>query len=197
LLLLKQSLKSLLAKQNQKQQSNTSSDSFSDTDSSSFTVDSFVQSPEIRAYKFISILLSIVFSILFLINLSLNFQLSSLKAELDKKVIASDATTDLEREYISVVKSLAVYKTVKGTKASIYPKTQLLYTDLPEGVSLDKLKVSATSFDLTLSGGNALLFSQFLSSVSRNPLVSTVILDSASLNSGTDNYVVSVKGVFK
>lgn len=127
----------------------------------------------------------------------MNSQLSSLKTELDKKSIASDATTDLEREYLSVAKSLAVYKTVKGTKASIYPKTQLLYTDLPEGVSLDKLKVSATSFDLTLSGGNALLFSQFLASVSRNPLVSTIILDSASLNSGTDNYVVSIKGVFK
>jgi len=98
---------------------------------------------------------------------------------------------------LSVVKSLGVYKSVKGTKASIYPKTQLIYTDLPEGITLTKLKITEKTFEISLSGADALLFSQFLASISRNPLVSTTILETASLNSGTDQYIVSIRGSFK
>lgn len=138
-----------------------------------------------------------VFIFVFCIDLYLNSQLNSLKDILDLKVIENDKNLELESKYISVADSLNIYKKVENSKTSIHPRIQLIYTDLPADLNLNNLKIVDKSFDISLSSENVLLISQFVASISRNPLISSVVLESATLNSGTDLYNVDLRGSFK
>lgn len=160
-------------------------------------VDANFHPKESNRYKLFSVIICILFICIFIVDSYLNSKLNSLKNVLDQKIIENDKNLDLESKYISVADSLNTYKRVETSKTSIYPRIQLIYTDLPEGLNLNSLKIMDKTFGISLSSGNVLLISQFVASISRNPLVSNVILESATLNSGTDMYIVDLRGTFK
>ena len=142
-------------------------------------------------------IISIVFIVIFFINLSLNSRIDLLKTQLDTKISKLEEYTSLENSYIRVAKSLDVYKAIVASKTSVYSKTLAVYANVPEGIVINDLNVTEDSFNINLSSGDLLLFSGLLAQYLRNPLISGVVLESATLNSSTQEYLVNLKGSFK
>lgn len=127
----------------------------------------------------------------------LNYRLNTLKSTLLTRVAEDTKNKELEANYVSVAKSLGVYKSLLSSNNPFYNKLSVIYVDLPSGVTINELKIISNSFNLNLSSVNVISISQFIANLAKKPNISTVVLESATLNSSTGTYTVTLRGAFK
>jgi len=153
---------------------------------------------EVIVYKTISIILCVVFVLLFFVNLSLDLQLNSKKASLDKVVSRVESYSDLENSYNRVGNSVALYKTLRENKVSMSDRALSVYSSIPEGITVNSLCLAPDVFQMYLTGHNVLVFSTLIDKYAKNPMISSISLDSATLLvEDQDYYQVALRGVFK
>ena len=105
----------------------------------------------------------------FLWRFSLDRELTDLKKSIAKNVAIIKSYDQIERDFVLTQKRLTTAKTVIGQQKAITEELAVLASSTPVDVWYEKLTLTPTSTTLSAYSRSLPGFSQFLSSVQRNP----------------------------
>lgn len=156
---------------------------------------------EVLSYRLISVIIGVLFLFTFVINKIVDRQLNTLKNSMDGTVQRIESYQYVEDEYVSISKSLDKYQSYKTTKIPLSKKVEVGLKSVPSDLSVENFTVSDADFTINLKGKSVLSFVTLIDSYFKNPLITSVILDSASIVSNNESeetqFSVNLKGVFK
>lgn len=138
-----------------------------------------------------------IFLLLNTLSIILDVNLKKQKIKTDDLVSAVESYSSVENTYNDLFYRLSLYKNIKEKQTPISEKTKIVYASITPSVTLDKVNISDSEFNVSLTGPNALVFARIISQYLQEDLVSQMILTSANLKTRDNSYSVELKGVFK
>ncbi len=138
-----------------------------------------------------------IFLLLNTLSIILDVNFKKYKQRTDDLINTVESYSNVESTYNDLFHRLSLYKNIKEKQTPISEKTKIVYASITPSVTLDKVNISDSEFNVSLTGPNALVFARIISQYLEEDLISQMILTSANLKTRDDSYSVGLKGIFK
>lgn len=131
------------------------------------------------------------------LNYFIFIHIAKLKTEQNRLSSGIVSLSESEKIAIKIDKKVTYYKEVLKLRKLVSPRASFVYTKIPVGIEITKLRITYPSFEITAKAKNIYAFTTLITNYLGGGYVSEIVLKSADLNTQTNEYNFAIKGVFK
>ena len=141
--------------------------------------------------------ISVIFGVLLILNFTLSFIIQYQKGWQSKLVEEIETYSDIEEKAKRISDKTVMYKKFLSSRFLISDKVDYVIDNIGSEIELSNLDISQQGFSISISGKDAIDFTNLIVRYLEDGLVSEIVINSASLDKSDNVYKVMLRGNFK
>ena len=141
--------------------------------------------------------ISVIFGVLLILNFTLSFMIQYQKGWQSKLVEEIETYSDIEEKAKRISDKTVTYKKFLSSRFLISDKVDYVIDNIGSEIELSNLDISQQGFSISISGKDAIDFTNLIVRYLEDGLVSEIVINSASLDKSDNVYKVMLRGNFK
>ncbi|HPD73905.1 MAG TPA: hypothetical protein P5014_02415, partial [Patescibacteria group bacterium] len=141
--------------------------------------------------------ISVIFGVLLILNFTLSFMIQYQKGWQSKLVEEIQTYSDIEEKAKRISDKTVMYKKFLSSRFLISDKVDYVIDNIGSEIELSNLDISQQGFSISISGKDAIDFTNLIVRYLEDGLVSEIVINSASLDKSENIYKVMLRGNFK
>lgn len=141
--------------------------------------------------------ISVLFGVLLILNFTLSFMIQYKKGWQSKLVEEIESYSDIEEKAKRISDKTITYKKFLSSRFLISDKVDYVLDNIGPEIELSNLDINQQGFSISISGKDAIDFTNLIVRYLEDGLVSEIVINSASLDKSGNIYKVMLRGNFK
>ena len=141
--------------------------------------------------------ISVLFGVLLILNFTLSFMIQYQKGWQSKLVEEIESYSDIEEKAKRISDKTITYKKFLSSRFLISDKVDYVLDNIGPEIELSNLDINQQGFSISISGKDAIDFTNLIVRYLEDGLVSEIVINSASLDKSDNVYKVMLRGNFK
>lgn len=141
--------------------------------------------------------ISVLFGVLLILNFTLSFMIQYQKGWQSKLVEEIESYSDIEEKAKRISDKTITYKKFLSSRFLISDKVDYVLDNIGPEIELSNLDINQQGFSISISGKDAIDFTNLIVRYLEDGLVSEIVINSASLDKSENIYKVMLRGNFK
>jgi len=141
--------------------------------------------------------ISVLFGVLLILNFTLSFMIQYQKGWQSKLVEEIESYSDIEEKAKRISDKTITYKKFLSSRFLISDKVDYVLDNIGPEIELSNLDINQQGFSISISGKDAIDFTNLIVRYLEDGLVSEIVINSASLDKSGNIYKVMLRGNFK
>lgn len=146
--------------------------------------------------KFI-VAVSVAFGVMLILNFTVSFMLQYQKGWQSRLVAEIETYSDIEERAKKISDKTVAYKNFLSNRFLISDKVGFVMDNLGSEIELSSFDVNQQGFSISISGKDAIDFTNLIVRYLESDMVAEIIINSASLDKSENIYKVMLRGNFK
>jgi len=141
--------------------------------------------------------ISVAFGVLLILNFTVSFMIQYQKEWQGRLVEEIETYSDVEEKAKRISDKTVAYKKFLSNRLLISDKVDYVMDNLGSEIELNSIDINQQGFSMSITGKDAIDFTNLIVRYLEGGLVSEIIINSASLDKSEDTYKVMLSGNFK